>query len=274
MRTHRSALFTLVAIGVFCFSGLATAQYGTGPGGRAPYSYQPRERNEAGRFDYYTLVLSWSPTHCAGSDGQDDIQQCARKDGRRYAFVLHGLWPQYERGYPESCHTKRRPYVPEPLIDSLYDIMPSKRLIIHEYRLHGTCSGLDPAGYYALSRRLFEKIAIPDRFMNPFEAQFVAPDELIDELVELNPGLAPEMVAVTCGGPGNRLRDVRICFTPGGAFRACGENEHQQRLCRASRMHVPPVRSTRFEPIRPEDRDSAGPAPLPRPRVIEMQPRP
>jgi ribonuclease T2 len=211
----------------------------------------PSGSNSPGDFDYYTLVMSWSPTHCASEDGEDDREQCARRDGRRYAFVLHGLWPQHERGYPLNCPTRRKPYVPEPVIEAMGDIMPGRGLVIHEYRAHGTCSGLDPAGYYALSRRLFEKIAIPDRFVNPFETQFVGPDELVDELVEANPGLEPEMIAVTCGGPGNRLRDVRVCFTKEGEFRACGENETEGRVCRAQKMHVPPVRSTRTGALAP-----------------------
>lgn len=266
MATRRTLAAVLVLAAAAALSALDLAQLDDDT--RSP------GRNVPGDFDYYTLVLSWSPTHCASSDGEDDIQQCGRRDGRRYAFVLHGLWPQYEQGYPESCRTKRRPYVPEAVIDGMTDIMPSKRLIIHEYRLHGTCSGLDPQGYYRLSRQLFEMIEIPDRYRNPFEAQFVGPDELIDELVEHNPGLEPDMVAVTCGSPGNRLRDVRICLTKDGAFRTCGDNEDQQRLCRAAKMHVPPVRSAKTGPMSSEEREQGVPPQLPQPRVIEMQPRP
>jgi ribonuclease T2 len=207
--------------------------------------------NIPGEFDYYTLVLSWSPTHCSSPEGEHDSQQCSRHDGRRYAFVLHGLWPQYEAGYPESCRTRMRPYVPQNVIDGMLDIMPNGRLVIHEYRTHGTCSGLDPKGYFEMSRRLFEKIRIPPRFMNPFEAQFVTPADLESELMDANPGLKSGMIAVSCGSPGNRLRDVRICFNKGGAYRACGANEDQGRLCRADRLHVPPVRSTRKEPVQP-----------------------
>jgi ribonuclease T2 len=50
------------------------------------------------------------------------------------------------------------------------------------------------------------------------------------------------MLAVQCGGAGNRLKEVRICFTRSGEFRACGRNENQRRLCSADRMYVPPVR--------------------------------
>jgi len=54
------------------------------------------ERNKAGAFDYYVLVLSWMPSYCR-SEGR------ARKDGqcessKPRAFRLHGLWPQYEKG--------------------------------------------------------------------------------------------------------------------------------------------------------------------------------
>src|SRR5262245_26202773 len=58
-------------------------------------------RGNIGDFDYYALSLSWSPTYCTSQVGQNDSQQCG--PGRTYAFVVHGLWPQYERGWPENC---------------------------------------------------------------------------------------------------------------------------------------------------------------------------
>lgn len=220
------------------------------PSGQRP-KWQDEARDRApsggqrsGTFDYYTLVLSWSPTHCSSPDGADDEMQCARRDGRRYAFVLHGLWPQFNRGYPESCRIDGRPWVPDDVLNGMLDIMPSRGLVIHEFKKHGTCSGLDARGYYDLSRRLFKDIEIPSRFSNPFEAQFVSPDEIVDEFTSINPDLKPEMMAVACGGPGSRLQEVRICFSTEGKPRACGENENQRKLCRSDRVHVPPVRST------------------------------
>lgn len=194
-----------------------------------------------GNFDYYTLVLSWSPTHCESPEGKDDHAQCAPRGGRRYAFILHGLWPQYERGYPEDCPARTR-FVPQPVIDGMLDIMPSKELVIHEYRKHGTCSGLSPERYYDMSRRLYESITIPQRFRNPTTAQFLDPREVVAEFVAANPRLTSDMVSVACRGPGSRLREVRICFSKQGTLRACGPNEQQARLCRGTRMHVPPVR--------------------------------
>lgn len=197
--------------------------------------------HKAGVFDYYTLVLSWSPTYCASIASRDNDPQC-RRTARPYAFVLHGLWPQYERGYPDYCKTRERPFVPQRIIDRMLDIMPSPRLVIHEYRKHGTCSGLDPAGYYDLSRRLYEKITIPRRFRSPAAPFFISPQEVADAFVRDNPGLKLEMMAVDCRGSGNRLREVRICFSREGEFRRCGSNERRG-VCRANRMYVPPVRA-------------------------------
>lgn len=241
---HRSRLALIGAVALLvALSALSVAQQRRDgvwwDGGKGS------DRTVAGQFDYYALVLSWSPTHCSTPEGEDDAMQCSRRDGRRYAFVLHGLWPQYERGYPESCPIGKRPFVPQPVIDGALDIMPSKGLVIHEYRKHGTCSGLSPEAYFTLARRLFESIQIPHRYVNPFEAQFLSPDDLVDDLVAANPGLKPDMVAVSCGGPGNRLREVRICYTREGALRSCGTNEDERKLCRSDRINLPPVRSTK-----------------------------
>jgi ribonuclease T2 len=240
---------------------------GAAGGSRFGDSGQQR-RNVAGEFDYYTLVLSWSPTHCASAQRADNDPQCNRRDGRRYAFVLHGLWPQYERGWPEYCPVRGRPFVPQPVIDSVLDIMPSPRLAIHEYKKHGTCSGLDPKGYYELSRQLFRKIRIPERYINPTESQLVAPEDLADEFLRLNKDLKPDMLSVSCGGPGNRLREVRVCFDRTGAPRACGRNEDQRKLCSASKMFVPPVRSSAPDNDGDAGRGNAPSSPLPGPRVI------
>jgi ribonuclease T2 len=231
-------------------------------------SNPPPRPNIPGQFDYYALVLSWSPTYCATTERGNDDTQCARDDGRRFGFVLHGLWPQYEQGYPASCRTIWRPFVPETVIDSLLDAMPSRGLIIHEYRAHGTCSGMQPGPYFALARRIYDGVRIPERYRNPYETQFVSPRELMGDFLRENPGLTPDMIAITCGGPGNRLREVRICMTKDGRPRACGRNEAQRKLCSASQMHVPPVRSTRWnsEPTRPK-KPTGAPA-LPKPRLI------
>src|SRR5262245_38762481 len=60
----------------------------------------PTHKPAVGKFDYYVRSLSWSPQHCAEPAGKSDTMQCHSK--RHFAFVLHGLWPQFEKGYPQS----------------------------------------------------------------------------------------------------------------------------------------------------------------------------
>ena len=105
----------------------------------------------AGRFDYYVLSLSWSPQYCADAPGDRDRRQCG--SGRRYAFVLHGLWPQNERGFPQSCAEGGT--LPRALVDDMLDVMPSPSLVRHEWATHGTCSGLTADAYFAAARRAF-----------------------------------------------------------------------------------------------------------------------
>lgn len=273
MRPYILAILT--ALGLVTATCAAHAQYRdrrdfySQRSDRDEYGGNSGERNVAGEFDYYALVLSWSPTHCA--EASDDEMQCNRRDGRRFNFVLHGLWPQYERGYPQDCRTPRRPFVPQPLIDSMLDIMPSTGLVIHEYRKHGVCSGLPADQYFSLARKLFKSIRIPDDFKNPFEQQSIAPRDLASALTRANPQLKSENFAIACSG--SKLQEVRICFSKEGTLRPCGRNEDQRKLCSAPRMFVPPVRSTAREddgmsaPRRYESSPTQRSNPLPGPRM-------
>ncbi|MFG1478163.1 ribonuclease T2 [Xanthobacter sp. V4C-4] len=190
-----------------------------------------------GSFDFYVLSLSWSPTYCEvqGARAADE-PQCATR--RPYAFVVHGLWPQYERGYPEFCGSPA-PYVPNRLVTSMLDIMPSKRLVIHEWKKHGTCSGLDADGYFALVRAARDKVAIPAEFAHLDDYRMVAPVDLEAAFRAANPGLQPNMISVDCDK--RRLREVRVCLSRDTlAFRPCPEVD--KRACRLDRMVMPPVR--------------------------------
>jgi len=64
------------------------------------------EGERAGDFDYYLLSLSWSPTWCALEGDARNAPQCA--PGRDLGWVLHGLWPQYEEGWPSWCWSRAR----------------------------------------------------------------------------------------------------------------------------------------------------------------------
>lgn len=152
-----------------------------------------RRTTEAGgqsaRFDYYVLVLSWSPTYCADTGAGRNDAQCL--GARRRAFVLHGLWPQNNAGWPQDCASGARIWVPQSVIDDMRDIMPSKNLMIHEYCTHGTCAGLAPREFFGLARDLYDRVAIPPRFAAPADRSALSPDAIEDAFLGANPGSAP-----------------------------------------------------------------------------------
>jgi ribonuclease T2 len=195
---------------------------------------QDRREDTPGEFDYYVLSLSWSPSFCETATGYARRAQCGP---RPFSFVVHGLWPQYERGFPESCQ------VPPPRLDrnimrGMLDLMPAPGLVYHEWDAHGTCSGLAAREYFDLVRRAREKVHIPEQYSNPTVPLSVTPDQVIDAFVGANDGLSPSGVGVDCSR--RRLREVRICLTRDLKFRDCSPGA--QRACRSERLIMPPVR--------------------------------
>lgn len=192
------------------------------------------QQRRSGDFDFYVLALSWSPSYCEAEGGKANHQQCG--SGRPYDFVVHGLWPQYERGFPRECRTDQR-RVSDRLVRSMLDIMPSAGLIGHEWRMHGSCSGLSQADYFGLVRKARNKLEIPQRFEGLGQEQQIAAPVVEAAFMKANPGLPEDGVSVSCEG--KLLREVRICMTRDLQFRACGEVE--RRACNASGLRMPPV---------------------------------
>lgn len=190
-------------------------------------------------YDYLVLALSWSPTFCASGAARGDASQCG--PGRRYGFVVHGLWPQFEQGWPEYCATDE-PYVPEAMIAGMLDIMPSKWLVIHEWRKHGACSGLGQRGYFAALRTLFSKLRIPARYLAPQAPVATTPEGLREDFLKTNPWLSADTISLQCGNRRDaaRLSELRLCFARDLSPRPCGANERRQ--CRAAELILPPAR--------------------------------
>jgi ribonuclease T2 len=153
-----------------------------------------------GAFDYYVLALSWSPEFCHSHPEKPECQS------GRFGFVVHGLWPQDTDGYPENCSTA--PGLRDP--SSMTDIMPDESLVAHEWKTHGTCSGLDADAYFRLVREAFESVTIPSELSSPKRMFSVTPQKLKQEFVATNPRLKAEDVTVSCGN--NYLTGVSVCF--------------------------------------------------------------
>lgn len=201
----------------------------------APASAQRTGTNVSGAFDYYVLALSWSPSYCEAEGSSADRLQCA--GGRPYSFVVHGLWPQYHRGWPEFCRTDQ-PRASEQTVRTMLDLMPSPNLVRHQWQKHGTCSGLSPEGYFDLVRKARQTVAIPPAFQSIDRTVTVTPQSVETAFRAANPGLPADAIAVTCDH--RRLREVRICLNRALGFTACPAVD--SRACRLDRAVLPPVR--------------------------------
>jgi ribonuclease T2 len=195
---------------------------------------QDARQNTPGQFDYYVLALSWSPSFCDAAGERAPRQQCG---ARPYAFVVHGLWPQYEKGFPEFCQVPA-PRLDRNLVASMLDLMPAPRLVFHEWDRHGTCSGLAPRGYFENVRKARALVKIPAAYLDVKSHLSVTPDEVEEAFVTANPGMTRDAIAITCDR--RRLREVRICISKEFGFRECPEIE--RRACRREKLDMPPVR--------------------------------
>jgi ribonuclease T2 len=195
-----------------------------------------QRQHQPGQFDFYVLALSWSPTFCQASAerGREAGEQCG---ARPFSFVVHGLWPQYERGFPRACQVPA-PRLNRNIMSSMLDLMPAPRLIYSQWDSHGTCSGLDAQAYFDLVRKARVTVKIPEKFEALNAPVTVDPDEIEQAFVQANPGLSRGGIAVTCDN--TRLSEVRICMSKELKFRDCAEID--RRACRRDRLIMPPVR--------------------------------
>jgi ribonuclease T2 len=199
-------------------------------------SAQDRRQNQPGQFDFYVLALSWSPSFCeaAGERGTPPQQQCG---SRPYSFVVHGLWPQYEKGFPEFCQVPA-PRLDRRIVSSMLDLMPSPRLIFNGWDKHGTCSGLSARAYFENVRKVRALVKIPDAYIDLKEPLTVTADEVEESFIGSNSGLTRDAISVTCDS--RRLGEVRICLDKDFKFRSCPDVD--ARACRRENVVMPPVR--------------------------------
>ena len=204
--------------------------------GPAAAQQDPRQ-GAPGQFDFYVLALSWSPSYCAASAEQGrkpPRPQCA---GRPYSFVVHGLWPQYERGFPEYCQVPA-PRLNRTIVGRMLDQMPAPGLIFHQWNKHGTCTGLTRRRLFRDRAQGARRGADPGRIFRAGKAAHGDPAAVKEAFLKANPGLSAAGIAVTCDN--RRLREVRICMTRAFGFRECAEVS--RRICRRDQVLMPPMR--------------------------------
>ena len=193
------------------------------------------EGERAGDFDYYVMALTWSPNWCAlEGDARDDDQCDAR---HAYGFTLHGLWPQYESGYPSGCRSAERdPSRAE--TGSMTDIMGSGGLAWYQWKKHGRCTGLTARDYFATARRAYGSVTLPDVFQRLNRSITLPAAVVEDAFVEANPTLPRDAITITCEA--GMIQEVRLCLTKDLSPRRCGDDVIRD--CRIKDAVMAPVR--------------------------------
>lgn len=204
----------------------------------APSPVPDRRQNEPGKFDFYVLALSWSPSYCEAAQERAPHRAPDRQcGGRPFAFVVHGLWPQYEQGFPSYCQVPA-PQLDRAMIGAALDLMPSPQLILHEWDRHGTCTGLSVHGFFETLRKARAVVKIPADYLALDKPIVVAPAEVADAFIKINPGLSRANLAVACDN--KRLTEIRVCLTRDFSFRDCPEVT--RRTCRLDKVAMPAMR--------------------------------
>ena len=166
------------------------------------------QADRSGEFDYYVLALSWSPTWCALEGDARGSPQCDAS--RDHGWVLHGLWPQYHRGWPDHCQTFERP-PSRAMTAEMADIMGTPGLAWYQWKKHGTCSGLSAPAYFALSRQAYEAVNRPEVFRK-LNDPVKLPARVIEEaFLKANPEWEPDMLTITCRA--GRIQEARLCLS-------------------------------------------------------------
>ncbi len=188
-----------------------------------------------GEFDYYVLAMSWSPTWCAIEGDARDAAQCdpAAESG----WVLHGLWPQHHRGWPEHCQSPEQPPT-RTMTNDMADIMGSSGLAWYQWKKHGACSGLSASGYYALARKAFDQVNRPE-VLRKLTRPVKLPASVIEEaFLKANPGWERDMLTITCRQ--DRIHEARLCLSRSLDPVPCGRDV--VRDCRAKDALFDPIR--------------------------------
>ena len=187
-------------------------------------------------FDFYVLALSWSPSYCQSKGASADPQQCNIQ--RPLAFVVHGLWPQNERGAPADCPAGEAQYLDRSVFQTVRDIMPSMSLARHEWQKHGACSGLSQSQYFNTIVRAAASVVTPAMFRSALSRRELAPSQVENAFLQANSKMAANGFAPICKD-GN-LTEVRICMTKDLQFRECQQVDRNS--CQQRTVYMPAAR--------------------------------
>ncbi len=165
----------------------------------------------------YTLSLSWSPEYCRGRETRAaDRQQCSGRSGS-FGMVVHGLWPEGSRSWPQWCAAGTQPR-PQDLKPNMC-LSPSAALLARQWAKHGSCMARRPATYFKVTRILWDGLAMPD-FDRISREDGLTAGTIRTRFVDANPGWKASAVGVKLNSRG-WLEELRLCYDKRFMPKAC-----------------------------------------------------
>lgn len=156
----------------------------------------------------YTLALSWSPEFCKPRKRQPvHARQCSGREGM-FGLVVHGLWPQSGRSWPQWCPAQRAPLARE--LAANLCLSPSAALLARQWAKHGACMTRHPATYFRVTRILWAGLRIPD-FDRVSREEDLTAGTIRTRFADANPGWMREAVGVKLNARG-WLEELRLCY--------------------------------------------------------------
>jgi ribonuclease T2 len=99
------------------------------------------------------------------------------------------------------------------------DIMGSGGLAWHQWKKHGTCSGLSADAFFELSREAYNDVNRPEVFRK-MEKTYRVPSKLVkNAFLDANPEMRAQNIQVTCKN--NAIQEVRICLNKELEYTRC-----------------------------------------------------
>lgn len=180
----------------------------------------------------YTLALSWSPEFCKPrKGGKAHARQCGG-DAGLFGLVVHGLWPESGRSWPQWCPAARAPRPAEVAANAC--LSPSSALLARQWAKHGACMARSPTTYYKVTRILWNGLRLPDLDRVSRERGLTA-GTIRTRFADANPGWPRRAVGVHLNARG-WLEEIQLCYDRRFMPRACDRRRFGARDTAAAKI--------------------------------------
>ena len=171
------------------------------------------------RVTGYTLALSWSPEFCRfREESARHARQCSGREGR-FAFVVHGLWPEGPGGrWPQWCPVRDAPSAGE--LAGALCMSPDARLVARQWAKHGSCMTRDAGAYLRVTRILWNSLRWPD-FDRLSRRRDLAAGDIREAFTAANAAWDAEYIGLVVNERG-WLQEMRLCYGADFMPTACG----------------------------------------------------